>query len=125
MVNIVMQTGNRYARKTFSLSHEPPALQVGRLPSFKYSLIYFIKTVVLSSINFSGGAFMLRKVVKVQKFPPDRPCDSLTAGGGKKKIFRQKKNERCKHVIFFNNREKQVRRVLWNLRGSRPPHWPS
>lgn len=63
----------------------------GGTSSFKYSLIYFIKTVVLSSVKFSGGAFMLRKVVKVQKFPPDRPCDSLTAEGGKKKICRQKK----------------------------------
>lgn len=44
---------------------------------------------------------MLRKVVKVQKFPPDRPCDSLTAGGGKKKNLQTEKKNAASMLFFL------------------------
>lgn len=92
--------------KTFSLIPEPPALQVGCLPS---NILTFTFSAAPKS---SGGAFMLRKVVKVHNFPPDRPCDSVTTGGGGGNADRQK-NKRRKHVVFFfNKREKQVRKVF-------------
>lgn len=44
---------------------------------------------------------MLWKVMKVQKFPPDRPCDSLTAGGGKKKNLQTEKKQNAASMLFF------------------------